>query len=123
NYNDEYFCTITLRRALEKSLNSATARMARDVGIKRVSDIAHHLGIQSSLPIVPALALGAAEVTPLEVAIAFSTLANNGVRATPLTVKQVMDPTDRVLEKRDGRVDEVLAPQMALFMNCTLYGA
>ena len=122
NYNDEYFGTVTLRRALEKSLNSATARVARDVGIKRVSDIAHRLGIQSSLPIVPALALGAAEVTPLEVAVAFSTLANNGVRATPLTVKQVMDPTDRVLEKRDVRVEKVLSPQLAFLMNYLLKG-
>ena len=122
NYNDEYFGTVTLRRALEKSLNSATARVARDVGIKRVSDIAHRLGIQSSLPIVPALALGAAEVTPLEVAVAFSTLANNGVRVTPLTVKQVMDPTDRVLEKRDVRVEKVLSPQLAFLMNYLLKG-
>ncbi len=122
NYNDEYFGTVTLRRALEKSLNSATARVARDVGIKRVSDIAHRLGIQSSLPIVPALALGAAEVTPLEVAVAFSTLANNGVRATPLTVKQVMDPTDRVLEKRAVRVEKVLSPQLAFVMNYLLKG-
>ena len=53
NYNDEYFGTVTFRRALEKSLNSATARIARDVGIKRVRDIARRLGVQSSLPAVP----------------------------------------------------------------------
>jgi penicillin-binding protein 1B len=122
NYNDEYFGTVTLRRALEKSLNSATARVARDVGIKRISDIAHRLGIQSSLPVVPSLALGAAEVTPLEVAVAFSTLANNGVRTHPLAVKQVLDPSARVLEKRDVRVEKVLSPQIAFLMNHLLKG-
>ena len=122
NYNDEYFGTVTLRRALEKSLNSATARVAREVGIRRISDIAHRLGIHSSLPLIPALALGAAEVTPLEVAVAFSTLANNGVRTTPLAVKQVMDPTNRVLEKRDVRVEKVLSPQLAFLMNHLLKG-
>jgi penicillin-binding protein 1B len=122
NYNDEYFGTVTLRRALEKSLNSATARVAQEVGIQRVRDIAHRLGIQSSLPAVPALALGAAEVTPLEVAVAFSTLANNGVRTRPLAVKQVMDPDGRVLEKRDVRVQKVLSPQMAFMMNYLLEG-
>jgi penicillin-binding protein 1B len=122
NYNDEYFGTVTLRRALEKSLNSATARVARDVGIKRVADIAHRLGIQSSLPAVPALALGAAEVTPLEVAVAFSTLANNGVRTRPIAVKQVMDPRGQVLEKRDVRVEKVLSPQYAFMMNYLLKG-
>jgi penicillin-binding protein 1B len=122
NYNDEYFGIVTLRRALEKSLNSATARVARDVGIARVRDIAHRLGIQSSLPAVPSLALGAAEVTPLEIAVAFSTLANNGVRTRPLTVKQVMDANGRVLEKRDVRVEKVISPQLAFIMNNLLKG-
>ena len=122
NYNDEYFGTVTFRRALEKSLNSATARIARDVGIKRVRDIAHRLGVQSSLPAVPSLALGAAEVTPLEVAVAFSTLANNGVRTRPLAVKQVMDAERRVLEKRDVRVEKILTPQLAFMMNHLLKG-
>jgi penicillin-binding protein 1B len=122
NYNDEYFGTVTLRRALEKSLNSATARIAREVGIKHISDVAHRLGIQSPLPAVPSLALGAAEVTPLEVAVAFSTLANNGVRTRPLAVKQVIDADGRVLEKRDVRVQKVLSPQMAFMMNYLLKG-
>jgi penicillin-binding protein 1B len=122
NYNDEYFGTVTFRRALEKSLNSATARIAREVGIKRVRDVAHRLGIQSALPVVPSLALGAGEVTPLEVAVAFSTLANNGVRTRPLTVKQVMDPNSRVLEKRDVRVEKILTPQLAFMMNHLLKG-
>jgi penicillin-binding protein 1B len=122
NYNDEYFGTVTFRRALEKSLNSATARIAREVGIKRVSDVAHRLGVQSPLPTVPSLALGAAEVTPLEVAYAFSTLANNGVRARPLAVKQVMDANNQVREKRDIKVDKVLTPQLAFIMNHLLKG-
>ncbi len=122
NYNDEYFGTVTFRRALEKSLNAATARVARDVGIRRVREIANRLGIQSSLPPVPALALGAAEVTPLEVAVAFSTLANNGVRTRPLAVKQVMDPDGRRLEKRDVNVEKVLSPQLAFMMNHLLKG-
>ena len=84
NYNNEYFGAVTFRRALESSLNSATGRVAQDVGIRRVRDLAHRLGIQSPLPAVPSLALGSAEVTPLEVAVAFSTLANNGVRTRPL---------------------------------------
>jgi len=122
NYNDQYFGTVTFRRALEKSLNSATARIAREVGVKRVSDIAHRLGVQSPLPAVPSLALGAAEVTPLEVAYAFSTLANNGVRARSLAVKQVMDADSKVREKRDVKVDKVLTPQFAFIMNHLLKG-
>jgi penicillin-binding protein 1B len=122
NYNDQFLGTVTFRRALEKSLNAATARVARDVGIRRVRDMAHRLGIQSSLPAVPSLALGAAEVTPLEVAVSFGTLANNGVRTQPLAIKQVMDPSARVLEKQDVRVEKVLSPQLAYMMNHLMKG-
>ncbi len=122
NYKDEYFGTVTFRKALELSLNSATARIARDVGIKYIRDIAYRLGIQSALPAYPSLALGAVEVTPLEVAVAFSTLANNGVRAQPLAVKQVMDQSGRVLERRDIKVEKVITPQLAFMMNHLMKG-
>jgi penicillin-binding protein 1B len=122
NYNNEYFGAVTFRRALESSLNSATGRVAQDVGIRRVRDLAYRLGIQSPLPTVPSLALGSAEVTPLEVAVAFSTLANNGVRTRPLAVKQVIDQNTKVLEKRDVRVEQVVSPPLANAMNQLLKG-
>jgi penicillin-binding protein 1B len=122
NYNNEYFGAVTFRRALESSLNSATGRVAQDVGIRRVRELAQRLGIQSQLPAVPSLSLGSAEVTPLEVAVAFSTLANNGVRTRPLAVKQVMDQSTKVLEKRDVRVEQVITPQLAHAMNQLLKG-
>ena len=122
NYNNDYFGAVTFRRALESSLNSATARVAQDVGIRRVREIAHRMGIQSSLPPVPSLTLGSAEVTPLEVAVAFSTLANGGVRTRPLAVKLVMDQNAQPLEKRDVRVQQVINPQLAHMMNYLLKG-
>ena len=122
NYRNEYFGAVTFRRALENSLNSATSRVAQDVGIRRVRDVAHRLGIQSSLPAVPSLALGAAEVTPLEVAVAYSTLANGGVRPRPLAVRNVIDQKTKVLEKRDVRSEQVISPQLAFMMNDLLEG-
>jgi len=122
NYNNEYFGAVTLRKALESSLNSATSRVAQDVGIRRVRDVAHKLGIQSSLPAVPALSLGAAEVTPLEVAVAYATLANSGARNRPLAVKHVVDHSSKVLERRDVRPERVLSPQLAYAMNQLLKG-
>jgi penicillin-binding protein 1B len=122
NYRDEYFGTVTFQTALERSLNSATARVAREVGIRRVRDVAYRLGIQSPLPAFPSVALGAAEVTPLEVGIAFSTLANGGVRTQPLAVKQIIDQESRVLEKRDIQVEKVITPQLAFMMNFMMKG-
>lgn len=122
NYNNEYFGAVTFRHALESSLNSATGRVAQDVGIRRVREIAHRLGIQSPLPAVPSLALGSAEVTPLEIAVAYSTLANGGVRTRPLAVKLVLDQGGKPLEKRDVRVEQVINPQLAYMMNSLLKG-
>jgi penicillin-binding protein 1B len=122
NYNNEYYGAVTFRRALESSLNSATARVAQDVGIRRIREIAHRMGIQSPLPSVPSLTLGSAEVTPLEVAVAFSTLANGGVRTRPLAVKLVVDHNSQPLEKRDVRVQQVIHPQLAHTMNYLLRG-
>lgn len=122
NYQDEYHGIVSFRTALEKSLNSATARIARDVGIDKVRDIAYRLGIQSPLPAVPSLSLGSAEVTPLEVAVAFSTLANNGVRARPLAIKEVVDQSGRVLEKRDVQVRRMISPQLAFMINYLMKG-
>src|SRR5438105_2970463 len=100
-------------RLLSCGLKPATGRVAQDVGIRRVREIAHRLGIQSPLPAVPSLALGAAEVTPLEVAVAFSTLANGGVRPRPLAVRNVVDQSMQLLEKRDVRSEQVINPQLA----------
>jgi penicillin-binding protein 1B len=122
NYKDKYFGSVTFRKALEQSLNSVTARIAREVGIKKIRNLAYQLGIDSSLPLLPSLALGAVEVTPLEVARAFSTLANNGVRTHLLAVKQVMDPEGQVLQKKDIRVRKVIPPQAAFMMNHLLRG-
>ncbi|HWP56304.1 MAG TPA: PBP1A family penicillin-binding protein [Candidatus Acidoferrales bacterium] len=122
NYRGEYFGTVTLRTALEKSLNAATIRIARETGVRNVREVAYRLGIQSSLPALPSLALGAVEVTPLEVAAAFSTLANNGVRTQLLSIKHVMGQQAHVLERRDIRVRKVISPQLAFMMNHLLKG-
>lgn len=122
NYKEEYFGTVTFRTALEKSLNSATVRIAKDVGINKIRDVAHRLGIESSLPALPSMVLGGVEVSPLELGRAFSTLANTGVHTQPLAVKQVMDQRERVLEKRDIHVEKVITPQLAFMINHLMKG-
>ena len=122
NYKDEYFGRVTFRTALEKSLNSATVRIAREIGIDKIRDLAYRLGIQTPLPALPSLVLGGVEVSPLELATAFSTLANNGVRTQPLAVKHVMDQKGAVLERRDIQVKKVISPQMAFMINYLLQG-
>ena len=81
-----------MREALELSLNAATARLAHEVGLLPILETARRMGITSPLPPYPSVVLGAAEVTPFEVAQAYSVLANGGLRAAPLSIKKVARP-------------------------------
>jgi penicillin-binding protein 1B len=80
NYDDRYEGLVTVRRALERSLNSATVRVASVIGYPAIIDVARSVGIESPLAPVPAMALGAFEVTPIELARAYMPFANGGVR-------------------------------------------
>jgi penicillin-binding protein 1A len=97
NYGGEYQGTVTLRRALMRSSNAATVRVSRSVGEGRVVQAARRNGIASQLPSVPSIALGAAEVTPLELVTAYAPFANGGSRVRPRLVRRIEDSDGVVL--------------------------
>ena len=78
NFDGEYAGSVTLRRALMRSANAATVRLSQAVGERRVAALARWAGIRSQLDPVPSLALGAVEVTPLELVAAYAPFANGG---------------------------------------------
>lgn len=78
NYGNHYFGRVTLETALARSLNSVAVRVTQTVGPSAVVQAAHEAGITSRLEPTYAIALGAYEVTPLEMARAFATFANGG---------------------------------------------
>jgi penicillin-binding protein 1A len=78
NYDGKFRGQITLQQALEESVNVPTIRLAEQVGVNRVIDAAKRLGIQSPLQPNLALALGASDVTLLELTAAYAALANQG---------------------------------------------
>jgi penicillin-binding protein 1B len=82
---------ITARRALEQSLNVPTARLAMHVGLEPIVEMARRLGIGGRLDAVPALALGAFEVTPMELATVYATLAGGGRRPEAHFLEGVLD--------------------------------
>ena len=96
NFDEEYGGRITLRQALTRSANAATVRVSTDVGIPRIATLATQLGIHSALPLVPALALGAGEVTPLELTTAYTAFGNGGHRVTPHVLLRIDDTFGRV---------------------------
>jgi penicillin-binding protein 1B len=79
NYSDRYEGEVTVRRALEGSLNGATVRVAQSASLPAIIDVARRMGIESELRPVPAMALGAFEVTPIELARAYLPLAAGGL--------------------------------------------
>ncbi len=100
NYDHQFHGPVSVRQAIERSYNVATARLAQVVGIPRVVDMARRMGITSPLDPVPALALGAADVTPLELARSYATLANGGVRLELMFFEDVADDDGGTLERR-----------------------
>lgn len=91
NIDRQFHGPVTVRRALEESLNVPAARVAQDVGSDRIARTARALGVERPLVPVPSLALGTSEVTPLEISTAFATLANLGTHVTPTTLAAVQD--------------------------------
>ena len=97
NYGDDYAGHITMRDALARSANAATVRLSSKLSVKRIADLAHAQGIVSELPLVPALALGAGAVTPLELTVAYAPFGNGGLRVQPYLVERVEDQFGRVI--------------------------
>ncbi len=89
NYDDKYLGTITLAKALAVSSNAAAVRVSQTVGIPNVVLAARRNGITSPLPNFPAMALGAVEVTPLELVSAYAPFANGGLKIHPRLVRRI----------------------------------
>jgi penicillin-binding protein 1B len=122
NYADRYFGPVSVRDALERSLNAATARTAHEVGLPLILHTARRLGFDGKLPAVPAIVLGAGEATPLQVARVYATFANGGLRPTPLAARRVTTVGGDVLERRGVRLAPAIAPEVAFMVTHILRG-
>ena len=105
---------LTLRQGLMYSKNTITAQVMQEVGPKRVADLAIRMGVnQSKLDVVPALALGASPVTMLEMATAYSAIANGGDYRQPVVVTRIADRNGRVLAEFEGMQQRALPARVA----------
>ncbi|HEY1962938.1 MAG TPA: PBP1A family penicillin-binding protein [Rhizomicrobium sp.] len=102
NYEGRYEGQITLTRAFAKSSNSVAAQLTLESGPRAVVRTAHRLGITSDLLAVPSIALGSADVTPLELTGAYAPFANGGEGALPYTIREIRTKSGRVLYRRKG---------------------
>jgi penicillin-binding protein 1B len=124
NFDNKYEGSVSLFHALEESLNAATSKIELQVGIKNVIDVAEKAGIESPMKPLPSLALGAADITPVEILQAYTTLARKG-ELTPLTfIYKVLTQDGTVLfEYKPSRVqalDAVSASETVSMMEGVL---
>lgn len=122
NYGEEYDGRMTLSRALARSSNVAAVRVSRTVGEPRVVEVARANGITSPLRAVPAVALGAFEVTPLELVTAYAPFANGGQRVRPRIVRRIERTDGSLLWSSDVEAVPVMDPRDAFQTTAMLRG-
>jgi penicillin-binding protein 1B len=112
NYHETFHGEVTARYALALSLNNATVRLGQEVGFDKVAALARSAGITSARG-TPAVALGAYDATPIDMAGAYTVFANGGTHLQPLMVKSVRDAGGRVLNNYETQSKDVLDPRVA----------
>jgi len=120
NYGSESFGSIDLTDATAHSVNTAYIQLAKDVGLDNIAKTAHELGVETNFPVVPAMALGSANVSPYEMLRAYMTFATRGKRLEPYFVKKVTDPDGNVLYEGRRRTKDVYDAKYADVVNNVL---
>ncbi|HSL70531.1 MAG TPA: PBP1A family penicillin-binding protein [Longimicrobiales bacterium] len=116
NYDGSYAGVVTMRQALTQSRNVATVRLAMDVGVDQVVAMAQQTGLQGTIPNVPSVVLGAAEVTPLHLTSAYATFATLGTHPEPRLVTRVVDRDGRIIWSQEPFASTVLDPAVAFIV-------
>jgi penicillin-binding protein 1A len=121
NVEGEEGGVMTLTEAMVNSVNCAYARLIKLVGPQKVADVAHRMGITNQLDPVLSLTLGSSDVTPLQMADAYATLAADGEHHAPYFIDSVEDSTGRVIFKADPtKADRAISAQNARTVNQVL---
>ncbi len=122
NYDGRFRGTVTVRRALEGSLNVPTVRLAQVTGLDDIAQIAAAAGWDGDLPRGPSLALGVAETSLLDVAGAYTVFPMHGTGVEPYFVRGVLDQENRVRYRRVPVTYETVDPRAAYLVHHLLEG-
>jgi penicillin-binding protein 1A len=122
NYDFTFWGPIPVRRAIEQSRNIPAIKTLQAVGIKTGIEYAQKLGLTGPLqPYLP-LAIGAGEATPQEMASAFATFANQGLRMKPLYVSRITDRAGNIVEEARPTAHDAIRADTAYIMTSLLKG-
>jgi membrane peptidoglycan carboxypeptidase len=111
---------LSLTDATVSSVNCAYARLVKLIGPEKVVDVAKRMGITANLEPYLSLTLGAQDVSPLEMASAYATLAADGHRHAPIFIDEVLDREGKLVFKNEPKGESVLSAQIARTVNHTL---
>jgi penicillin-binding protein 1B len=120
NFGEKFMGRVTVRDALTNSLNVATVKVAELIGYGRVVQVARQMGLGTNIQPTPAVALGAYEMTPIDVAAGYTTFATMGMRAEPQFVRSVVNSNGQVLEKFTPQARLALDPRVAFLVDSLL---
>jgi penicillin-binding protein 1A len=120
NYNGSGYGELDLTQATASSVNTIYEQLAVDTGLDKIEDTARDLGIESPFDVVPAMPLGTANISPLEMLRAYMTFANRGRRPEPYYVKRVTDAEGKVLYEADVKRESVYPQDYADIVNHAL---
>ncbi len=111
NFDRKVHGEVLLYRALANSYNLATARLGMDLGLGKVVDMLQRLGIESPIPEVPALTLGAGEYSPMDMASMYQTIAAGGFRMPLRSIREVVDARGEPLKRYPLEYDRTVSLQ------------
>ncbi len=116
NFKHEFMGQVTLRQALAHSLNVATVKVAQMAGYANVVAIARQAGMNEDIQPTPAVALGSYQVTPFEIARAYTIFANGGNLTQPAFISEIQDSKGESVFHQTPRATPVLDPRIAFLM-------
>lgn len=111
NYDEDFAGTVTLRYALANSINTVAAQVAVATGLDNLVEVVRQSGVETPLQALPSLSLGAIDLPPMEIATAYITLANFGVRRELTATLAVVGEDGRKVDGYEPRSDRVLPPE------------
>jgi penicillin-binding protein 1A len=103
NYEKSFFGPSTLRRGIEQSRNTMTVRLADDLGMTKIADLAQRLGIYDRMPLQLSMALGAGETSLLKMTTAYSMIANGGKKVEATLIDRIQDRHGKTIFRHDKR--------------------
>lgn len=116
DFKNEFMGQVTFRKALAHSLNVAAVKVAQMVGYRNVVAVAREAGMNDDIQATPAVALGAYQVTPFEIARAYTIFANGGDLVQPSFIAQMRDGRGDVIYQGNPETRRVLDPRVAFLM-------